>query len=177
MYNVLDTELSKLENSTHLKLNSSWKLWFHSPENKSWDIDSYVLVCEIFDIHGFWNIFSQFTPNQIQYGMFFLMRENIKPTWEDVNNINGGCWSFKVSKKETYETWIELCIAAVGEIITNEYIDTLTINGVTISPKKNFSIIKIWNNDKNKNTTDLLSSNIPNISLDESLYNAHEDKS
>ena len=30
--------------------------------------------------------------------MYFLMKNNIKPIWEDENNKNGGYWSIKISK-------------------------------------------------------------------------------
>jgi len=177
MYNFENKDVESIENSDELKLNTKWKLWYHSPENKKWDIESYILIKEINDVTEFWNIYTNLIPSQVQYGMFFLMRDDILPIWEDVRNINGGCWSFKVSKKDTYNAWIELCMAAVGEKITPDINKTFTINGVTISPKKNFSIIKIWNSDKDISDISVISDKIPNIILSDSLYNAHEDKS
>ena len=41
----------------------------------------------------------------INCGMFFLMKENIKPIFEDEKNIKGGYWSLRINKKETTECW------------------------------------------------------------------------
>ena len=42
--------------------------------------------------------------------MFFIMREGIEPFWEDPQNVNGGCWSFKISKGNIKKYWTELSI-------------------------------------------------------------------
>ena len=31
--------------------------------------------------------------------MFFIMKNNVKPVWEDDNNKDGGCFSFKLQNK------------------------------------------------------------------------------
>lgn len=157
-------------------LNSYWTLWYHSPENKKWDISSYQLLYKFNTLDNFWQLYNNFTPPQIQYGMFFLMKDDIKPIWEDVNNISGGSWSFKISKKDTFSAWIELSISAIGETLSKDCEFLTNINGITISPKKNFSILKIWNKDKKLNDTSFLTLDIANIILEESLYNAHSDK-
>jgi len=169
----MSNKLIITENSNELKLNTNWVLWYHSPEEKDWDIDSYKLIKEFNTITDFWEIFRLLTPIQIQYGMFFLMRHNIMPTWEDPRNINGGSWSFKISKKDTYDAWLNLCISAIGEKITENIENSININGITISPKKNFSIVKIWNSDNNLSDNSLISSNIPFIEMKECLYSVH----
>ena len=35
----------------------------------------------------------------------FLMKDNINPLWEDDNNKNGGCFSFKVFNKDIETVW------------------------------------------------------------------------
>ena len=106
--------------------------------------------------------------------MFFLMKDDILPLWEDEKNINGGCWSYKIPKKDSYSSWIEIAIDVCGEyLISNE--NSNIINGISISPKKNFCIIKIWNNKIVKNNK-LLSKNIYNLNIDNCLYKAHKDR-
>ena len=79
----------------------------------------------------------------IQNGMFFMMRDSTKPIWEDDQNCMGGCWSYKVDKKDVYRVWIELSAKIIAEdTVDDEHWDL--INGISISPKKTFSIIKIW---------------------------------
>ena len=36
------------------------------------------------------------------------MRENIKPMWEDIDNQNGGGFSFKVHNKNIEQVWKKL---------------------------------------------------------------------
>jgi len=86
-------------------------------------------------------------------GMFFLMRGKIKPTWEDVNNIKGGCWSFKISLEHFFSVWKHLSMLMIGESLST--IPHL-INGISVSPKRGFCIIKIWNHDSSHSGTELL---------------------
>ena len=160
-------------NNNNLILNTVWTLWYHSCENKSWDINSYQKISKISTILEFWQLYNSITNNNLQFGMYFLMREDILPMWEDSLNKNGGCWSFKVMKKETYSAWFELSIAAIGEMImlSDEYIKH--INGITISPKKNFSIIKIWLSDKNLNHISYLNNKIPNFNFEDAIFKPH----
>ena len=86
-------------------------------------------------------------------GMFFLMRNKIKPVWEDEHNKSGGCWSFKVSLEHFYKVWKQLSILLVGELLCTT---PLLINGISVSPKRGFCIVKIWNHDAKLNNTSLL---------------------
>ena len=44
-------------------------------------------------------IVNNFKQNHYQNGMFFCIKDDIFPTWEDPNNRLGGCLSFKVYSK------------------------------------------------------------------------------
>ena len=79
--------------------------------------------------------------------MLFLMRENIFPTWEDINNKNGACFSFKIPKKFILNEWNQLLLKCITENIDNNNYNN--INGISISPKKEYNIIKIWIRNKN----------------------------
>ena len=72
------------------------------------------------------------------------MRDNIHPLWEDKNNINGGCWSYKKNINLISDLWTDISIYLIGETLYNE---PLQINGISICMKKGKnSIIKIWTN-------------------------------
>ena len=98
------------------------------------------------------------------------MRDNIKPVWEDPENVDGGCWSYKITKRDAYRAWIELSTALIGETILNT--NTTEINGISISPKKGFCIIKIWNNNSKYSDTKFIVNTIPYIVNEESIYKA-----
>ena len=48
-----------------------------------------------------------------------------------------------------------------------------TINGVSISPKKSFCILKIWNSNCEINSNSLIA-DIKHLNKDETLYSNHE---
>ena len=39
---------------------------------------------------------------------FLFMKNDVKPIWEDENNKNGGCWSFKIFENQANELWEDL---------------------------------------------------------------------
>jgi hypothetical protein len=85
------------------------------------------------------------TPDPlIKACMLFVMKDGIAPMWEDPKNRNGGSFSYKVSNKNVCEVWRELNYVLVGETISNTSSFVNCVTGITISPKKNFCIIKIW---------------------------------
>ena len=156
------------------KLPCSWTLWFHSPAETSWDISSYQKVATIDTIEDFWNVYSRMTNSIVEDGMFFFFCTGISPIWEDSKNKNGGCWSFKIYKKYIPNTWLDLSVHTIAETITKSKSESKTITGVSISPKKSFSIIKIWNNNSNKKENKLLTEKIEHLRLNECLYKAHK---
>lgn len=160
--------------------NTKWVVWYHNPSDKNWGLESYKDIIEISSIEDFfvlknsWNLCLPGTNE----GMFFLMRKNedkcIYPQWEDPCNRKGGYWSFKILKDKSNECWFNLFMCTIGECISDKITDSLGINGISISPKKNFCIIKIWNNDSTNNTTDYLSKNLDFLDMNEVLYSCHE---
>ena len=78
--------------------------------------------------------------------MFFLMRNEIFPLWDSEENKDGSSFSFKILKNDFKKYWNNLSIMVLSEtFLKEEHIDKWdNINGLSISPKKNFCIIKIW---------------------------------
>lgn len=157
-------------------LNDKWVLWFHDPNDTNWDFSSYINIYDINSIETFWDVFNNINKSNVENGMFFIMREGIKPLWEDEKNKEGGCWSFKILKKNIFDSWLDVCVNCVNETLVKNIDDASIITGISISPKKSFCIIKIWNNNKNKNSKDLINDNLLNLNLKESLYKAHSNR-
>lgn len=153
-----------MDNSTLYEenlLNSSWCLWYHDPENNTWDLKSYKKIYTFNSIEKYWTLHRALHDGMINSGMFFLMRDGIMPMWEDGNNINGGFWSYKIPKKDSHIAWIDLSVALIAEQVSSIK-DNIT--GISISPKKAFCVIKIWNNDsKKKDEKYLLINELPNF--------------
>lgn len=127
-------------------LNDIWSLYFHDPYDHNWEDKSYKFICTMSSINEFCYVFSTF-KELFHKGMFFIMREHIMPRWEDEHNQNGGCFSYKLSKCLLEDNFFEVCAQVLGETLgkTNKYSDN--INGISISPKKNYYIIRVWIKD------------------------------
>ncbi len=130
-----------------MELNNTeneWKVYIHYPNDVNWNLDSYKLISNITNIETAIELFNLISEDLYTKCMFFLMRNNISPIWEDNNNINGGAFSYKISNLNTKEIWKKICYQAIGETLLKDLTNCNNINGITISPKKNFSILKIW---------------------------------
>jgi len=156
-------------------LNKKWDLWFHNISNTDWSINGYTKIYTIETVEEFWEINMRMNINIIQNGMFFLMKEGTQPLWENEENINGGCWSYKISKKECYLSWVELLITICGETLVEDKYNNI-INGVSISPKKNFCIIKIWTNNNENTSNSILSKQVYNLNISQCLYKEHKER-
>ena len=162
------------------RLNSKWVVWYHNPSDKSWNKDSYKDILELHTLEDYLvlkNSWDKCLP-LVSEGMFFLMRKLdsgkvIYPQWEDVNNKDGGYWSFKIDKDESQNVWFKLCSFTIGECICCNTMESLQVNGISISPKKNFCIIKIWNNNYKKEDIKLLSEKLSFLDMEQVKYSSH----
>ena len=92
------------EESFHV-LKNEWVLWAHLPHNTDWSPKSYVKVCEISTVEETIAIMTTLPKELVQNCMLFLMKKGISPLWEDPQNRQGGCFSYKVLNKNVPEVW------------------------------------------------------------------------
>ena len=130
---------------TDVHLNDIWTLHFHDPNNEDWNLTSYFRLSDVSTVVDFGKVHTC-VKDKLKSGMFFLMREHIFPCWDDENNVHGGCLSIKVPKDNVVQYWEELCFRVLGETLMTpdgrEQWDV--VNGISISPKRYFCIIKLW---------------------------------
>ena len=141
--NLHELSLSGESNNFH-KLSDTWILWAHLPHDTDWSIKSYIKICSFNTIEETISIINVLPAKLVTNCMLFLMREGIGPTWEDARNRNGGCFSYKISNKDVPQAWKELTYMLVGESMSTNKSFIPLVNGITISPKKNFCIVKVW---------------------------------
>ena len=153
-------------------LKNKWVLWFHSLKNPNWDNKSYIKVIEIKTLLDFKLLNDVLRINHLQNGMFFLMKNDIFPTWEDPKNRLGGCISFKYDNNILKE-WLKILLLCITDNLSNKR-NINDINGLSISPKKEFNIIKVWIKDDSKDHKKIIKSYEPFITLDKSIYKKHE---
>ena len=155
--------------SDNFDLKSRWVLWFHKVNDNNWGIESYSKIFEIttyFDI-----LFIIKEMENITSGMFFLMKEGISPIFEDTNNVNGGYWSMRITKKDAFSFWEKIIYNLCLDTITNN--DQL-INGISISPKINNCIFKIWNSNFEGMKKEDLRKDLDYINWEETFYLQHK---
>tara|TARA_R110002072_G_scaffold212108_4_gene369610 strand:+ start:106 stop:588 length:483 start_codon:yes stop_codon:yes gene_type:complete len=142
-------------------LNNSWTLYYHLINNNEWNIESYVNLHTFYNLEEIIENYKYIDDDICKKAMLFLMRDNINPIWEDINNIDGACYSYKIPNKIISNVWKNITLNIVSE---NLLIDnSLLINGVSISPKKYFCILKIWIKDKKYNNLKFNNDNIKNL--------------
>lgn len=153
---------------TH-NLHNPWIFWFHDPLDRNWKINSYKNIKQINTIEDFWMLYTNLNNKIVENSMLFLMKKDIDPLWEHKENINGGCFSLKIQKGNIYDYWTNISIA----LINNELMDTddIIVNGISISPKKNFCIIKIWINKNNGDIKNLKKNK--NLNYKGIIFKAH----
>jgi hypothetical protein len=146
-------------NILDLNMSNYYKILVHHNDDLNWDFGSYYNVCTISkwnDIPKLFNSFSNITgANKFVDFDTFIMKNEILPLWEDVENRNGSICSIKV---DSLKTGIELLKILLVYTANNTLLNFSPeswdkINGLSFSPKKmdnienDFSycvIIKIW---------------------------------
>tara|TARA_Y100000817_G_C16807510_1_gene522676 strand:- start:428 stop:904 length:477 start_codon:yes stop_codon:yes gene_type:complete len=152
-------------------LLSQWKLWFHSIKDNNWDKGSYKKIYDIENLMDYNAIKSIFKQNHYQNGMFFVMKDGIFPNWEDPSNRLGGCLSFKIASQHVMGEWNNILLKCINEDILMDQNDKIT--GISIAPKKEFNIIKIWFSEKIEYKKRFKNMDDSSLNIDNSLFRLH----
>lgn len=144
----------------NLFLQSPWTVWIHKSDCQVWTEESYTNIYVINSIGSFWRFFNNFHALDKLYNQLFIMRNKIKPIWEDNDNRNGGICSIKFdcySKQGRIDIGVEtmLCISL---LVMNETMlqSNEEINGISYSIKNKSVLIKLWCRNYNNKIADKL---------------------
>jgi len=154
-------------------LNCKWTLWAHIPYDKNWGIKSYKKIKDFNSVEETIKLTEATPYKMIRNCMLFIMREGITPLWEDSNNKNGGSFSYKVSNKIVPNTWKDLTYKLVGETLISNLNMQNNVNGISISPKKNFCVIKIWMSNCDTQDSTLIGDSIQGLVSHGCLFKKH----
>lgn len=157
--------------SDSTKMPYTWVLWYHDPNDSNYSLASYTNVAEITTPAEFWTVLDSIPKEAWESGMFFFMRDGYRPLWEVPEHIKGGAWSKKVDAKETYDVFID-CMA---HCFTSTFLTTYkeAVVGVSVSPKGQFHIIKVWNTTSNIRDRKLFSPTMKMKSGEDIVYKEH----
>jgi hypothetical protein len=158
-------ETNKLNN-----FNDSWNVWYHHTKD-NWKLDGYKKIYTIDNGIDFWKLYNNWDNiGGITSRHFFLMKNDTQPVWEDPINMNGGCWSFKILDSMAADLWEDLSVL----LVTNELVHDTICLGLSIAVKKNNTcVVKIWNDNSNKNSIKYINKNVLKKWGTDIIYIAH----
>jgi hypothetical protein len=167
-------EMAEIENTEEFDLLSDkWALWAHLPHDTEWSIDSYKKIYTMNTVQETIAVTETLPDVLVKNCMLFIMRDGIKPIWEDPKNRDGGCFSYKVPNKNVYDVWKELSYLLVGDTISSQPSFVNGVSGITISPKKNFCIIKIWMTNCANQNPNIVTNDVKGISPQGCIFKKH----
>jgi hypothetical protein len=122
----------------------------HNVECEKWTEDTYEFICVIDSIGTFWRFFEHFHLLDKNKYHFFIMRDKIKPMWEDNYNRNGGICSYKINLHNKFNKdddgssiMNSICLLILNETYIKDTTDN-KINGISYSLKNMNGLIKLW---------------------------------
>lgn len=149
-------------------LNSTWKIYIHNLTETDWSLNSYKLVYEMKTIKDFWTFFNN--VKDFRNFNFYIMRDNIKPIYEDPQNKNGYSYSYIIPGRKVTNTFVDVLVKMVSENLLNDY-NAYEICGISLTPKlKGISILKVWLKNKNN----VLKLNLRNENLINGRFQQHK---
>lgn len=170
-HTTMEQATSSIE--TYHQLTNRWTLWAHLPHNTDWSIISYIPIATFTTVEDTLAVTETLPSVLVENCMLFIMKEGIKPTWEDPRNRNGGCFSYKVSNKNVYKVWKDLTYVVAGESISKNTGFVSCVSGITISPKKNFCIIKIWMSDCSHQNPGVITLDVKGLTAQGCIFKKH----
>ena len=155
--------------------SGDWTLYYHSSEGRDWTLPSFKDFGPMRTWRDFFTTITVLEDATLTNGMFFLMRNRIPPLWENSTNVYGGAYSISIVKDDAGAIFIEYAIAAMLNSSTTDAANI--VNGLSISPKTNHNIIKLWNTNaaKFKNPDELVKL-IPGMMAEDVRYTKFTDK-
>merc|ERR1711916_210257 len=138
-----------------MSLHTPWKVWIHANHTDDWGLDSYDSGSSIQTVGEMLRFLYDFESLNKRDFQYFVMRNEIAPIWEDINNKDGVITSIKINlgnREDSYDigsmAFKVICILIMNESFVKNNTD---INGVCFSIKNNSPHIKIWVKDRTRN--------------------------
>lgn len=131
----MDTKSSKC-------FQNQWTIYFHDFMDSNWNKNSYEKLITLKTVSDFWTVFDIIQP-KLSRGMFFFMKNDIFPKWDDNYRCDKYAFiSIKIIKENVASFMENILVNLLSETLS--IVEKDNIHGLSISPKKNFCICKIW---------------------------------
>lgn len=86
---IMDTVSETTIATTENKLYDKWTLWAHLPHDTNWTFESYIRILTFNTVEEIIMLLETLPNEIITNCMLFIMRDGIKPMWEDPKNVKG----------------------------------------------------------------------------------------
>lgn len=126
------------------KLSKKWTFYIHLQNTNNWDLDSYYKIMTIQNVYECIQLNNNIGSELLKKALHFVMKDDIQPIWEDEKNKNGGCFSFKIHNKDIEQIWKYFYYRLIGNSLMKNKDIMNYVNGISLSPKKTFCILKVW---------------------------------
>lgn len=128
-----------------IPLQQPWIWYFHDPHSNNWSKESYGYIGKVRTLQEYVVTERTVSP-YLPYAMFFFVRNNTFPSWDDESNRYGGVFNIKVGKQDVPQVWEDVMNRVLSNALwSEEHAENhAMVTGVSISPKKYFCILKIW---------------------------------
>ena len=151
-------------------LKTAWTLWAHFSDDKDWSESSYHELYTFNDVRTAVALTRCLPEHVIRGSMLFIMRKGIKPTWEDPQNRDGGAFSYKIPVDSVQDAWRMMTYGLIGEVL----VPTAVPNGITISPKRGFCVVKIWMSTCEQQDPNSISVVHPSMRASDCMFKPHK---
>mmetsp|Transcript_34295 Transcript_34295/g.96650 ORF Transcript_34295/g.96650 Transcript_34295/m.96650 type:complete len:266 (+) Transcript_34295:146-943(+) len=147
---LLEEDLAALGD---IPLQDTWVLWFDRYIGPGFSAEEYAAalkeVCTFSSVQEFWcwyNHLPQASGLDVSC-TYHLMKQGIRPLWEDAGNVNGGNLCVKMAPQELDHAWTMLSLSAIGGAMEGALLEGDSLCGISVGMRKNDATINIWNAD------------------------------
>ena len=152
--------------------DDTFNIWYHHDKD-NWKVSGFKNILSINNTKTFWQLFNNSNILLNSNKHIFIMKNDVVPIWEDKNNINGGCWSFKIVSEQIEKLFELLMTNFVSNNLLKDYSND-DILGISFCKKKNnFFVIKVWNKFSKLNSIGNLNDDIIDFTSNEIIYISH----
>ena len=153
------------------KLKNEWTFYIHLQDNSDWSLKSYHKIMKFDTITDGILIHKACDMELAKHTLYFVMRDNIEPIWESVDNVNGGSFSFRIPNKDIEQVWKTVYYKLIGNTLMKDKEVMDAVTGISNSPKKSFCILKIWMKNKKYQSVNIF--NLKNIDVSGGRFKPH----
>eukprot|EP00005_Dracoamoeba_jomungandri_P002662 CAMPEP_0174259858 /NCGR_PEP_ID=MMETSP0439-20130205/8627_1 /TAXON_ID=0 /ORGANISM="Stereomyxa ramosa, Strain Chinc5" /LENGTH=291 /DNA_ID=CAMNT_0015343925 /DNA_START=126 /DNA_END=1001 /DNA_ORIENTATION=+ len=132
-------------------LENTWSFWLYRYVGRNKSLDEYEAALRelgtVVSVQDFWCWYNNLpSVTKVKAGTsYHLMKNGIRPVWEDPANVDGGSFCLRISKKFSCYVWEVLCMMTIGEQFDDALHPNDEVHGISVSVRRSGDdVITIW---------------------------------